>query len=436
MRLFPSALVLAVTLAGARADLASYVALPDLEAKWTVKARMDYENCEVTQLELVSQVWQGIEWKHDLVLFRPKDAPPSDAAFLLNSGGKAKPEGIPYGVMLATKIKAPVAILLGIPNQPLFDNKREDDLIAETFVRYLDTQDDKWPLLFPMVKSLVKAMDAVQQISSADWGKKVERFVVSGASKRGWTAWLTAASDPRVSAIAPMVIDVLNMPAQLQRQVECFGAPSEQIKPYSDRGLVPMRDTPDAKRLWSWVDPWTYRTKFTLPKMVVLGTNDRYWAPDALNIYWNELPGEKWISYTPNAGHNLTEKKSDGSKDPSRAVNAVAAFTRHQITGRPLPKLSWNHTDQDGKLHLAINAEPAPKEVRIWRANGATKDIRNATWEPRTIEVKDGRIAIDEDRPTNGVSAFFAELAYQIDDLPYSLCTQLRFVEAPNGVGK
>jgi hypothetical protein len=34
------------------------------------------------------------------------------------------------------------------------------------------------------------------------------------------------------------------------------------------------------------------------------------------------------------------------------------------------------------------------------------------------------------------VSAFFAELAYQIDDLPYSLCTQLRFVEAPNGAGK
>jgi hypothetical protein len=33
-----------------------------------------------------------------------------------------------------------------------------------------------------------------------------------------------------------MVIDVLNMPAQMERQVECFGRPSEQIKPYSDRG--------------------------------------------------------------------------------------------------------------------------------------------------------------------------------------------------------
>jgi PhoPQ-activated pathogenicity-related protein len=436
MRFFPSALVFAVTLVGARADLASYVALPAAESKWTIKARMDFGNCEVTQIELVSQVWQDIEWKHDLVLFRPKDVPPADAAFLLNSGGKAKPEGIPYGVMLATKIKAPVAILLGIPNQPLFDNKREDDLIAETFVRYLDTQDDKWPLLFPMVKSLVKAMDVVQAVSSSDWGKKVERFVVSGASKRGWTTWLTAASDARVSAIAPMVIDILNMPAQMERQVECFGRPSEQIKPYSDRGLVPMKDTPEAKRLWSWVDPWTYRAKFTLPKLVVLGTNDRYWAPDALNLYWDALPGDKWISYTPNAGHSLTEIKSDGTKDPMRAVDAVAAFTRYHISGRPLPKLSWNHTDQDGKLHLAITADPAPKAIKVWRANGPTKDIRDAKWEPRTIEAKDGHITIDEERPTSGVSAFFAELAYQIDDLPYSLCTQLRFVEAPTGTGK
>src|SRR4029434_1759942 len=231
MRILPAVIFFAVTLACARADLDSYVALPASEAKWTLMAWMQFGNCEVTQLELVSQVWQGIEWKHDLVLFRPKDVPPSDAAFLLNSGGKAKPEGIPYGVMLATKIKAPVVILLGIPNQPLFDNKREDDLIAETFVRYLDTQDDKWPLLFPMVKSLVKAMDAVQQVSSAEWGKKVERFVVSGASKRGWTTWLTAASDRRVTAIAPMVIDILNMPAQLERTAECFERTTAQLRP-------------------------------------------------------------------------------------------------------------------------------------------------------------------------------------------------------------
>lgn len=421
----------------AHADLESYIKKPEPESKWEIKVKTDLGACEVTHIVLTSQVWETITWQHDLVLFRPKDAPPSDTVFLLNSGGKAKPEGFPYGVMLATKMKIPVAVLLGIPNQPLFDGKREDDLIAETFVRYLGTKDADWPLLFPMVKSLVKSMDAIQAISEKELGQKTEHFIVSGASKRGWTTWLTGASDLRVSAIAPMVIDVLNMPAQMERQVECFGKPSEQILPYVSRGLVPMPNTPEAKQLWSWVDPWTYRAKYTMPKLVVLGTNDRYWAPDALNLYWDALPGDKWISYSPNAGHDLNEKSADGKKsDPMRAANAVAAFVRHQVTKTPLPKLSWKHDDVGSKLHLAVTAEPAPKEVRVWHASAATKDLRDSRWEAREVSPADGKIDITEERPTTGASAYFAELAYEIDGLSYSLCTQLRLVDSVERTAK
>jgi PhoPQ-activated pathogenicity-related protein len=230
-------------------------------------------------------------------------------------------------------------------------------------------------------------------------------------------------------AISPMVIDVLNMPEQMKRQVECFGGPSEQIRPYVARNLVPIPDTEKAKRLWQWVDPWTYRAKFTMPKLILLGNNDRYWAPDALNIYWDGLPGPKWICYTPNAGHDLTVSIA-GIKNPLRAIQTNAAFVRMQLSGLPMPELTWKHDDAGEKLRLTVTCKPAPKEIRVWSCNAPTKDLRTARWESQAVEMKDGVAEILQARPTTGVSAFFADTTYEVEKLQYNLSTQLRMIEA------
>src|SRR5262249_44914936 len=160
----------------------------------------------------------------------------------------------------------------------------------ETFVRYVKTKDENWPLLFPMVKSVVKAMDALQEFSKQEWKEPVESFIITGGSKRGWTSWLTGASDRRVKAIAPMVIDTLNMPEQMPHQLESFGGKySEQIADYTTRGLTELSKTPEGKRLLEMVDPYSYRDKLGLPKMLILGNNDPYWSTDALNLYWDGL---------------------------------------------------------------------------------------------------------------------------------------------------
>ncbi len=413
-------------------DLAAYVARPEPQYQWTVDKKESLGTTEVWYLKLTSQVWQDIPWEHDLVVFRPENAP-VEKALILNEGGKAGPNKAVFGALLASKIKAPVAVVLGVPKQPLYNNLYEDDLIAETFIRYLETEDGSWPLLFPMVKSVVKAMNAVQELGAKEWGGKPEKFIVGGASKRGWTSWLTAAVDPRVMALTPMVIDVLNMQPQLRHQIETFGGPSEQIEPYTKRGLVPMPDTPVARKLWAMVDPWLYRSRYTMPKLILLGNNDRYWTTDALNLYWDDLPGEKYISYTPNAGHDLTERTPEGKKiDPIRAVNNVAAFIRHQFTGTPLPKLTWKHDDAaEGQLRLTITADPAPKEVRLWVASEKNKDFRESRWESRPVEFTPGEpITALLPRPGKGFVAYYADLGYQVEDIPQWLCTQLRIAGA------
>src|SRR5690606_38861185 len=122
--------------------------------------------------------------------------------------------------------------------------KREDALISMTLHNYQQDNDPTWPLLFPMTKSAIRAMDAIQELVTKQLNKRVEDFVISGASKRGWTTWLTGASQvSRVKAIAPIVIDILNMPANLNYQLEAYAEYSEEIKDYTELGIPQAMDS-------------------------------------------------------------------------------------------------------------------------------------------------------------------------------------------------
>ncbi len=421
-------LLLAADAGSARADLLTYVKTPDPAFSWKIKNKSVTPEGTVYDLHLVSQVWQNITWEHQLQVFLPKNVKPTATMFLWNQGGKAGPGSTLFGMELARKMNAPVAILFGVPNQPLLGGKTEDALIAETFIRYLETKDATWPLLFPMVKSMARAMDALQAFAKQEWNIEVTHFVVSGASKRGWTSWLTAAADPRVKALAPCVIDTLNMQAQLPHQLKSFGAYSEQIADYTKRGLVPPPKTPEGNKLWSMVDPWAYRDKLKKPTMIINGTNDPYWTQDALNLYWDDLPGEKWVLYVPNAAHNLVQMHDGPTLIPDRirALNTLAAFGRHQIHDLPMPKLKWQHEGANPKMQINLQTDPAPKAARLWSAQAATRDFRKSKWTSQPMDVKNGALTADMTTPSQGFVAFYAELEYEIDNYRYYLSTQLR----------
>ena len=169
-----------------------------------------------------------------------------------------------------------------------------------------------------MVKSAVRGMDAVQEFSKKTLNHDINRFVVSGASKRGWTTWLTGASDKRVVAIAPMVIDILNMPVNLDYQVKMWKDYSVQIEDYVKLGIPQTASTDKGAAITAMVDPYSYRKKLTMPKMLFMGTNDEYWTVDAIKHYIDSIPGENFVHYVPNVGHDLGDKK--------QAMAALSAF--------------------------------------------------------------------------------------------------------------
>ncbi len=82
--------------------------------------------------------------------------------------------------MIAQKNNSIVAIVSQVPNQPLYDKLTEDALISYTLHNYREDKDFSWPLLFPMVKSAVRSMDAVQAFSKENLNHEINSFLVSG----------------------------------------------------------------------------------------------------------------------------------------------------------------------------------------------------------------------------------------------------------------
>ena len=415
----------AVCAAGlAAADLTSYVKAPDASFAFAVTDTVSLPGVgSVATIRLTSQTWRGIAWEHWLRVIRPERVTRPETALLVVSGGRVRKdppklegEALMLGA-IAAKTGSVVAVLCQVPNQPLFGDLREDALISFTFQKYLETRDPTWPCLLPMVKSAVRAMDAVQAVVKERHSQEIARFVVTGASKRGWTTWLAAVVDPRVAAIAPMVIDVLNFPAQMELQVRSFGGYSEQIANYSDKGLPDRLREPAAQALLALVDPYVHRAALRMPKLVVLGTNDRFWPVDAVKLYFGALPGEKLIHYVPNAGHSL---------GPG-AVEAVTAFYTSVAAGTKRPRFTWSFAADGGAGRFTVSCQDRPEKAELWTARAATRDFRDSKWSGTQIagagaEKFEAALPV----PEAGYAAMFVRLEYRsVLGEPYTLATNI-----------
>lgn len=407
--------------------LERYVAQPDTSLAWREASVGRVGRAEYVEYVLTSQTWRGIAWKHQLFVLRPTTMRTDvKQALLFVHGGRWKPEydgprknvDLPREALLfarlAETIGAPVAVLRQVPFAPIFE-RREDALIAYTFDQYLLSGESDWPLLLPMVKSSVRAMDAIQAIVHERWGVSIDAFTVAGASKRGWTSWLTAVVDARVKAIAPMVIDVLNMQAQIEHQRATWGDLSDEIDDYAALDLPARLASQRGKDLLAIVDPYSYRERLTQPKLILLSTNDRYWPLDALKLYWTGLPSPKHVLYVPNQGHGL--------RDIERVIGALSAVHRYSSSAQPLPTLSWT-ASAARSLRFTVDADRRPARVSIWTANSSTRDFRDARWTSRPCRrARDGYACVTE-RSKRGYTAAFAEAAFEDErDLTFSLST-------------
>ncbi|MCF6157861.1 MAG: PhoPQ-activated pathogenicity-like protein PqaA type [wastewater metagenome] len=386
--------------------LEKYVQKKDTSFMWKSINHKKFQDATITHIELTSQTWHNLPWNHHIQIVRPHILQNPGISFLFVAGDGDGSREIEPLSFIAQKTGTIAAVITNIPNQPLFQGLLEDALIAYTFDQYLKTKDESWPLLFPMVKSVVRGMDTIQAFMQKEHQQQVDAFVLSGASKRGWTTWLTAATDQRVAAIAPMVFDVLNMKKQTDWAEKMYGRQSEKIEDYTNRNLVARINEPGMVVLQKWVDPYHYRQRYTMPKLLLLGTNDPYWVVDSLRHYWNDLPEPKHVYQTPNAGHDL-----GGGKE---AIQTLAAWYWMIVNGKDLPKIEWLLRDgSNGPAGITVRTDQPPEKIRLWTTQSDDRDFRNNLWSSQDLEIilnnyyqSSAEIPV----PSKGFKAFMGEV--------------------------
>ncbi len=392
-----------------------------------------------TVLELTSQQWLTAAevdrplWKHWLVVYRPSDVT-SDVGLLWIGGGmnNGKLPARPNAVLarLARDTGTVTAELRMVPNQELTfledperKPRKEDDLIAYTWDKYLRTGEEKWPMRLPMTKAAVRALDAVTAWSASEAGGKaaVRRFVVSGASKRGWTTWTTAAVDPRVIAIAPAVIDLLNVEPSFDHHWRAYGFWAPAVDDYVAHGIMGWMRTPQFAALMAIEDPWSYRSRLTMPKFLLNSAGDQFFLPDSAQFYRAGLKGETLVRYVPNSDHSL---------DGSDAFDSLGAFYTTVVTGRARPRVTWT-AGNGGSLEVTTST--APLTAKLWSAtNPAARDFRLETFGKQWVATpltpsRPNTWQVHVRRPEKGWTASFVEFTFDVGATkPLTVTTDVR----------
>jgi PhoPQ-activated pathogenicity-related protein len=104
------------------------------------------------------------------------------------------------------------------PSDPDQKARREDAVLAWAWRDFVDDPEHRsdWMPRLPMVKSAFQVMRAVQEFIAEKEIADIQGWVVTGASKRGWTTAMVAATNcetcaAKILAVVPMVPIVPNI---------------------------------------------------------------------------------------------------------------------------------------------------------------------------------------------------------------------------------
>jgi len=395
------------------------------------------------ELNLSSQAWMpkstGTAWYHSLSIVVPQGLSAGTrqtgwATLVIGGAGHGSEEA----KELAARTGAVAVVLGDVPNEGLSFRKEERyDLGEGTLQAWSWTQyarhanHPEWPVEMPNVKAVVRAMDAVaeftRQAGALAAVPPVERFVVSGESKRGLATYIAGAVDPRVSAIIPLVMP-LDFNTSEREAVQNLGGVMPAKLDYLREGVYDIPDEAN-ERLWAIIDPLTYVDRLTMPKLAMFVGNDAFFPPDVSRSWWPLLPEPKAFHCYGNAPHGGYSSSND-------FVEEADAFINAQILGTELPRVSWAISNVTGAISVRQLSGPSPTSVSLWSARSdgnVLRDFRSSLWSPQVgLQALPAGGWLAELAPEAGHwTAFYVAFEFAAASLggrPWSLSTEVSVV--------
>jgi PhoPQ-activated pathogenicity-related protein len=400
---------------------------PDPHFRYDIAYQGKREGYTFYVLKMISQHWlteaevDEPEWWHWVSVVIPDSVKYSTGMMWI--GGGAKDDELPenpsdiilQSAMLTNTITAEIH---NIPNQAItfvndsYGPRFEDELIAYGWRKFLEggakDEDAIWLARLPMTKAVVRAMDAVSELVSKEVNLRLDKYLVSGASKRGWTTWTTAAVDDRVIAIVPIVIDLLNVVPSFDHHWQNYGFWAPAVGNYEEEGIMEWLHTPEFKRLLEITEPYSYVDRYEIPKLLINATGDQFFQPDSWKFYFDDLIGEKHIRYVPNTGHSL---------EGSDALETLISYYQYILTKSERPGFGWKV--DASTIQISTDPDNPPSEIKLWQARSDERprdfriDVIGKVWTDSTLAIQSGgKYVIDLDVPARGWKAYFVELIY------------------------
>ncbi|XP_059147483.1 autocrine proliferation repressor protein A-like [Physella acuta] len=363
--------------------LDDYVNAPDANYRYTYLNSFKGPNYAVYLLNMTSQKWLTEEitttpvWWHYVAVIVPTQVVYRDTGFFWIGGGSwtnrppdADDKFIKTFTSLAVSTGTVCGVIYQIPFQPTVFQKDpaatqryEDAIIAWTWRQFLDNGSNPEILLrLPMTKAVVRGMDTLSSFAKTITGSTVNKFVIGGESKRGWTTWTTAAVDKRVVGMVPTVMDLLNIQKNMHHHFRSLGGWTFEFWDYYNLSITYDLDSPNIPLMQEVIDPLTYASRYTMPKMIVTTSGDEFFLPDDSYYYFDQLPEPKFLRVVPNAEHSMKGHYMANEL-------AIQSFFLTILENATYPSMSWVKTNTALGGSITVTMSREPKNVTVYYAH-------------------------------------------------------------------